>query len=191
MYGRVGGLPIAAAVSVMTTGQTAAVRRLIELGHKRIVMFAREERRKPKLSRAEQDFIDELEAAGITTGEYNVPDWEESREGLNRRLDELFKYSSPTAIIFQEAALFIAARLHLADRGFVAPRDVSLVVAEHDRSFDWCDPVVSQIFLDYRPVVRRVVLWAKNIARGKVDHKQIGTESEFIEGGTIGPAPRS
>ena len=191
MYGRVGGLPIAAAMSVMITGQTAAVQRLIELGHKRIVMIARAERRKPKLSHPEQFFIDQLKAAGIKTGEYNLPDWEESREGLNRRLDELFRHSPPTAIVFQESVLFIAARLHLADRGIVAPRDVSLVVAENDRSFDWCDPVVSQIHFDYRPVVRRVVQWAKNIARGKQDYRQIGTESEFIEGGTIGPAPHS
>ncbi len=189
MYGRVGGLPIAAAISIMITGQTAAVRRLIELGHKRIVMLTRAERRKPELSRPEQAFIDELEAAGITTGSYNLPDWDESREGLNRRLDELFRYSPPTALFFQEATLFIAARLHLADRGIVAPRDVSLVVAESDRSFEWCDPVVSQIHLDYRPVVRRVVRWAKNVARGKEDRQQKGTESEFIEGGTIGPAP--
>lgn len=190
MFGRVGGLPIASAKSIMIPGQTEAVRRLIELGHKRIVMLAREERRKPRLSRPEQAFIDQLEAAGITTGDYNLPDWEETREGLNRRLDEHFRFSPPTAILFQEASLFTAARLHLADRGIVAPRDVSLIVAEHDRSFDWCDPVVSQIFLDYRPVVRRVVQWAKNVARGKEDRKQVGTEAKFIEGGTIGPAPR-
>ena len=191
MYGSSTGLPIAAATSVMISGQTAAVRRLIELGHKRIVMIARAERRKPKLSRPEQVFIDQLEAAGIATGEYNLPDWEESREGLIRRLDEHFRYSPPTAIIFQEAALFIAARLYLADRGIVAPRDVSLIVAESDRSFEWCVPVVSQIHLDYRPVVRRVVRWANHVARGKEDREQIGTESKFIEGGTIGPVPRS
>lgn len=191
MYGSSVGLPIAAAISVMISGQTAAVRRLIELGHKRIVMIARAERRKPKLSRPEQVFIDQLEAAGIATGEYNLPDWEESREGLIRRLDEHFRYSPPTAIIFQEAALFIAARLHLADRGIVAPRDVSLIVAESDRSFEWCVPEVSEIHLDYRPVVRRVVRWANHVARGKEDREQIGTEAKFIEGGTIGPVPRS
>ncbi|OYV00143.1 MAG: hypothetical protein CFE26_24445, partial [Verrucomicrobiales bacterium VVV1] len=185
MYGRHKGLPIAAAFTVMIPGLTAAVLRLIDLGHKRIVMLAREERRKPQPSRPEQAFIDELEAAGITTGTYNLPDWEESPEGLSRLLDELFRFSPPTALIFQEAQLFAAVRYHLADRGIVAPREVSLVVADRDPSVDWCDPVPSHIHWDYRPVVRRVVRWAMNVAGGKEDRRQSGTESEFIEGGTI------
>ena len=65
MYGRHDGLPIAAAFPIMIPGQTVAVQRLIELGHKRIVMLAREERRKPQLSRTEQTIIDQLEAATI------------------------------------------------------------------------------------------------------------------------------
>lgn len=189
MYGRQGGLPIAAAFPLIIPGQTAAVQRLIELGHKRIVMLAREERRKPKLSYPEQVFIDQLEAAGITTGDYNLPDWEESREGLCRLLDELYRISPPTALFFQEAQLFIAARSHLADRGIVAPRDVSLVVAADDPSFAWSNPMPSQIRWDYQPVVRRIVRWAKNVAAGKEDYQKVGTESEFLEGGTIGPAP--
>ena len=189
MYGTAAGLPIAAAYPSMTPGQTEAVRRLIDLGHRRIVMLAREERRKPKPSRPEQAFIDQLEAAGIRTGDYNLPDWEESREGLKRRIDTLFRHSPPTAMIFQEAPIFIAARLHLADMGIAAPRDVSLVVADSDPSFAWCDPIPSNIHWDYRPVVRRVVNWAKNVAQGKDDRRQSGNNSEFIEGGTIGPVP--
>ena len=189
MYGRHYGLPIAAAYPVMISGQTEAVRRLIDLGHRRIVMLTREERRKPLLSRPEQVFIEQLEAAGITTGDYNLPDWEESREGLGRLLNELFRISPPTALYFQEAQLFIAARLHLADRGIVAPRDVSLVVAESDPSFAWCNPIPSHIRWDYRPVVRRVARWAKNVAQGKDDRLKSGTESKFVEGGTIGPVP--
>lgn len=187
MFGRHTKLPIAAAFPVMIPGLLAAVQRLIDLGHKRIVMLTREERRKPQLSHPEQIFIDYLEAAGIATGDYNLPDWEESREGLGRLLDELFRFSPPTALIFQEAQLFIAARSHLADRGIVAPRDVSLVVADYDPSFGWSHPIPSHIHWDYRPVVRRVVRWAKNVAAGKEDRRKIGTESEFIEGGTIGP----
>jgi hypothetical protein len=36
-------------------------------------------------------------------------------------------------------------------------------------------------------VVRRVVRWADNVARGKEDRRQTLTKMEFIEGGTIGP----
>ena len=121
MYGRAAELPIAAAFTFMIPGQTAVLRRLIELGHKRIVMLARGERRHPELSRPEQAFLDELEAAGIQTGRYNLPDWEESRAGLRRCLDGLFLHSAPTALFFLETPIFIAARAHLADRGIVAP----------------------------------------------------------------------
>lgn len=190
MYGRHKELPIAAAFTIMIPGMIAAVRRLIELGHKRIVMIAREERRKPELSRPEQVFLDELKAGGITTGEYNLPDWEESREGLSRLLNELFRFSPPTAMIFQEAQLFAAARFHLADRGIVAPRDVSLVVADSDPSYAWCNPIPSHIRWDYRAVVRHVVRWAKRVEQDKVDRRKIGTEAEFVEGGTIGPVPK-
>lgn len=189
MYGRAAGLPIAAAFTYMIPGQTAVLRRLIELGHKRIVMLARAERRHPELSRPEQAFIDDLEAAGIQTGRYNLPDWEESRDGLRRCLDGLFRHSAPTALLFQETSIFIAARTYLADRGIVAPRDVSLVVADRDPSFAWCDPEPAQIRWDYRPVVRRVIGWARNVARGKIDRRQFGVTSEFFEGGTIGPPP--
>lgn len=190
MYGRHKELPIAAAFTIMIPGMIAAVRRLIELGHKRIVMLAREERRKPQLSRPEQVFIDELKAGGIITGDYNLPDWEESREGLTRLLNELFRFSPPTALIFQEAQIFAAARYHLADLGIVAPRDVSLVVADSDPSFAWCNSIPSHIRWDYRPVVRHVVRWARNVASGKEDRRKFGTESEFFEGGTIGPVPK-
>lgn len=189
MYGRSAAVPIAAAYTIMIPGMTEAVRRLAELGHKRIVMIAREERRKPRLSRPEQAFIDELESAGIKTGDYNLPDWKESREGLKRLLDELFRHSPPTALIFQESQIFVASLCHLASRGIVAPRDVSLVVADRDASFAWSDPIPSHIEWDYRPVVRRVVRWAKNVAQGKEDRRQSGTESKFVEGGTIGPVP--
>jgi DNA-binding transcriptional regulator YhcF (GntR family) len=189
MYGRCKGIPIAAAHTIMIPGQTEAVRRLVELGHKRIVMITREERRKPRLSHPEQVFIDELESAGIRTGDYNLPDWKESRDGLKRLLDELFRYSPPTALIFQESPIFVAALCHLASRGIVAPRDVSLVVADHDASFAWSDPIPSHIEWDYHPVVRRIVRWAGNVAQGKEDRRQSGTESKFVEGGTIGPVP--
>ncbi len=191
MYGRAGGLPMAAAYPAMTPSLIAGVRRLIDFGHKRIVMLAREERRKPRVARPEQAFIDELGAAGImTSSEYNLPDWDESREGLHHRLDELFRFSPPTALIFQETPIFIAARAHLADLGMVAPRDISLFTADPDPSFAWCKPEVSHIRWDHRPVVRRVVRWAENVARKQDDRRQTSTKSKFIEGATIGPVPR-
>ncbi len=124
MYGRTGGLRMASASTVHSISVVSAARRLIELGHKRIVMIAREEWRKPKLGVPEQLFINELVAAGISTSDYNFPEWKETCDGLLKCMDELFRVSPPTAIIFQESPLFIAARSYLAYRGIIAPRDV-------------------------------------------------------------------
>lgn len=189
MYGRGKGIPIARAYTIMIPGIIAATRRLIELGHKRIVMITREERRKPRLSEPELAFVNTLEAAGIKTGDYNLPDWKETREGLTHLLEELFRHSPPTSLMFQEAPILLASLSYLASRGIVAPRDVSMVVADRDASFAWCDPTPSHIDFNYWSVVRRVVRWAENVSRGQEDLRQVGTESKFIEGGTIGPVP--
>jgi DNA-binding LacI/PurR family transcriptional regulator len=69
-FGRHGDLPIPSAQTIMIPAMLAAMRRLIELGHKRIVMITREECCKPRLSHPEQVFLNELEAAGIKTGTY-------------------------------------------------------------------------------------------------------------------------
>ena len=66
MYGRSGKVPIAAAFPAMIPAMLEAVQRLIGLGHKRLLMLTRKERREPVPSRPEQLFLDELDAAGIT-----------------------------------------------------------------------------------------------------------------------------
>ncbi|WP_158279754.1 substrate-binding domain-containing protein [Coraliomargarita sinensis] len=185
--GRTSGLSIASAHNVFIPSLREAIKVLIARGHKRIVMFARRERRKPVPSKPEQAFLDELKAAGIQTGEYNLPEWVETREGLHRLLNELFRLSSPTALIFQETAIFTAARAHISKLGYHAPHDISLLVGESDPSFAWCDPAPAHFHLDYDPLVRRAVRWARNVASGKNDLRQVGFKAKFFEGGTIGP----
>ena len=68
------------------------------------------------------------------------------------------------------------------------PDDVSLVCTDDAPGFAWCEPAVSRIRWDSRPVVRRIVRWVNNLARGKDDRRQTLTKIEFIEGGTMGPA---
>ena len=168
----------------------AAVRRLHGYGHRRMVFLSREERRKPYPAPMEQAFLDELAALGIKTGVYNLPDWGDDIAGFYRGLDSLFQHTPPTALLLVEARLYIAAQQHLARRGIVAPRDVSLVCDDPDVAFSWCLPVVSHFHWDPRPVVSRVVRWVENVARGKVDRRQSLVPAEFVEGGTIGPVAR-
>ncbi len=68
------------------------------------------------------------------------------------------------------------------------PKDVSFVCTDADRGFTWCQPPVSHIRWDSRPVLRRIVRWVANVSHGKQDVRQTLTPAQFVTGGTIGPA---
>jgi hypothetical protein len=37
--------------------------------------------------------------------------------------------------------------------------------------------------------VLRIVRWAENVARNKIDTRKAITQAEFVDGGTVGPVP--
>ena len=188
LAGRRTGIPIAGGGPDKLPALKTAMQRLFALGHRHIVMLAREERRKPHPGLAERMFLGEMEARGIPTGPFNLPEWEENPESFHKCIDSLFRHTPPTALLLQEMPLFIAAQQHLAQLGILAPRDVSLLCFDPDPAFAWCQPSVAHIGWDPRPLVRRAVGWTTNVAHGKDDRRQTLTKAEFIEGGTIGPA---
>jgi DNA-binding LacI/PurR family transcriptional regulator len=187
--GRRRSVNIAGAGPDKLIGQKVLVERLIALGHRRIVLLSREERRKPTPGLFEKTFLERLEMHGIPTGPYNLPDWEDSAEGLCKCLDRCFGVTPPTAIFVDEMHIFLAAQQHLAQKGILAPRDVSLICGDPDPAFDWCRPSVAHISWDSRVLIRRILRWANEIALGKDNRRQLATKSTFVCGGTIGPAP--
>lgn len=188
MFGRFTGLPIAAASPRIAPAMIQAVRRLVELGHRRIVMLVGEERRKPFPALFERLFLEQLAAQGLPVGPYNLPDWDSrGGDGLRACLDSMFRHTPPTAILCGETRFFVAVQQYLARQGIHAPEQVSLICSDPDSSFAWCKPAVSHFHWDHKPVVRRIVRWSENVARGKEDRRQILFNGEFVEGGTIGP----
>lgn len=187
MFGRQTELPLAGLAASKSPAVAQALRRLVDLGHRRIVMLAREERRKPTPGLMEQRFLEELARLGIEVGPYNLPDWENDRRGFHRCLESLFRHTPPSALLLGEPTLFFATLQYLASKRLAAPRDVSLVVLDDHPAFDWLVPEVSLIRTDTRQWVPRVVRWAENVANGREDRRKTLTRSEFVEGGTIGP----
>lgn len=187
LFGQKAGLPIAGASPRKIPALIEAVRRLASHGHRRIVMIIREEWRKPAPGIFQQAFLNELESLGIPTGPYNLPEWENSPEGLCRGLDSLLAVTPPTALIISEPKLFVAARDHLAQRGFISPRDISLICDDPHPVFDWCRPTVAHIHWNHESIVRRVLRWAENVSHGKDDRRQTFTLGKYIDGGTVGP----
>jgi DNA-binding LacI/PurR family transcriptional regulator/biotin operon repressor len=186
-FGRCRDIAISGVIVNKAPALTNAVSILISLGHRRIVMLARSERRKPNPGLLERAFLDELERNGIKTGPYHLPDWDDHIEGFHRCLDALFTTTPPTAIFLSEADQMIAAQQHLACKGIIAPRDISLICQDPSNAFSWCIPKISHIYWDSKPVVNSIIQWANRIARGKDTKKQKIVFAEFVEGGTIGP----
>ena len=188
LFGSRAGLPIAGVGPDKDKAIAEATRRLIALGHRRISLLCRREIRLPQPSPTVHAFLSELEAAGIATGAFNLPDWEESSEGFERILDSLFGPTPPTALILDESFLFNVGFYSLARRGLRVPQDISLICTD-DPDFAWCQPTVAHIRWEYRPVMRRAVRWANNVSQGKEDLRQSFTKAEFVEGGTVGRSP--
>lgn len=190
IFGRLMQVPLASTSPKKAGALHELVDRLVSLGHRRIVMLAREDRRKPQPGFFERLFFEKLESCGIRTGAYNLPDWGDSPEELQRVLNSLFRHTPPTALIVQDGLLFPAVQQHLARLGIVAPEHVSLACTDANPSFEWCRPTIAHIAWDAKPVVKRVLNWADNISRGKDDRRKTTSLARFADGGTMGPVPR-
>lgn len=127
---------------------------------------------------------------GLPTGPYNLPEWKDRPEDLHRLLDELFRVTPLTALIIDDPGIFHSAKDHLARRGILAPEQVSLICTDPDATFTWYRPSIAHLNWDTHAVVRRVVNWTDNVERGRDDRRQTLTKIEFVEGGTVGPAPK-
>jgi len=189
LFGRLMNVPLASTSPRKAEAYDELVDTLVELGHRRIIRIVRGDRRKPTPGFLEQRFLDRLRHHGIPSGSYNLPDWEESPEGLQDLLSSLFQLTPPTAMIVDGVQLFSAVRNHLACRGIQVPDQVSLICTDPDPSFNWWLPRVSHITWDSEPWLRRVVQWVNNISRGKDDRRKTSNKARFVSGGTHGIAP--
>lgn len=187
LYGRSGGLPIARTGPDKEPTYRTAVSHLVALGHSRIVLITRSTRRKPVPGRVERGFLAELVGHGIPTGDFNLPDWEETAVGFNYMLTELFRLTPPTALIIEETSRFIAASQFLARRGIMVPEQVSLVCTDYDESLAWCHPPVAHMTWSIQPIVQRIVRWASAVRGGRSYLATTLFPTTFVPGGSTGP----
>ena len=189
LFGRSGGLDLARTGPDKMPAYLDATRQLIALGHRRIVMITLAGRRKPVPGALEQKVLDEIRAHGIGTGPYNLPDWEETPEGFNALLENLFRTTPPTALIIDESQKLIAAMQFLARHHIDVPGQVSLVSPDFDKELAWCYPSIAHMEWNSGQIVRRVVRWVAAVRKGNPDRANIKFPAVFVPGGSIGPAP--
>ena len=188
-YGVQQGLPVAGIGPNFQPALRTAVRKLVRLGHHRIVSLSHRGRQKDEPRHTEKAFLDELEAQGQTCGSFNLPGWDDNQDGFRQCLESLFKLTPPSALLIEEASYLFAVMQFCGDRNLRIPQDVSLICYERAASFDFSKPSIAYFDWGYRPMVRRIVRWADNMSRGKEDKRQSRVIAKFVEGGTIGPAP--
>jgi hypothetical protein len=188
LFGPMRGFRIAGAVPNKAKTLAQATRALLELGHRRICFLVRPRRRLPAPGMQERAFLAELEACGCQPSAYHLPEWDESIESFHRMLERLFHVTPPTALIVDEAAFFVSVMQFCLGRRLRVPEDVSLVCTDDDPAFAWCHRPITHIAWDSRPVIRRVIEWANNVGRGKIDLRQTISAARFVPGATMGPA---
>ncbi|MFK7849844.1 MAG: substrate-binding domain-containing protein [Akkermansiaceae bacterium] len=191
LFGARIGLPIGGIGPNHGPALREAVRKLVKLGHRRIVSLNNRGRHTDEPGYTDQLIFEEMETESIPWSSYNFPSWDNDQDGFRRCLDSLFAHTPPSALIIEEPTYFFATLQFCGDKKLRVPENVSLICSEHAASFDFAKPSLSYIAWDYRPMVRRMTQWADNISRGKEDKRQTRIKTNFVEGGTIGPAPSS
>lgn len=190
IFGRWQNLPIAATGPSQEDATHQATKALLKLGHRRIVMLIRRQHRLPVPNILVKSFWAILKEHGIRDPGFSLPDWDETRQGLQDCLWALFQVTPPTALIVDEPLLFTAALHFLTASGLRVPREVSLICRDPDPNFAWCVPSIAHISGDYSKVVRHIVRWAENVSRGKKDVTQTIVPVEYFPGGTVGQVSR-
>lgn len=189
--GRLDGRNIASSSMSSAIALEKATKRLIELGHRRVVMVCRPDWIKPDPATLVRNFLAQLAAAGLPAGAYNTPMWEETPAGFQKLLKSIFRLTPPTALILPTGHHAFAAISFLSQRGLRVPQDVSLLVRSQDAAFDWVQPRIAHFRFDMAALVQRVTRWVDACAKGTEDRERTHVDAELVPGDTLAPPPRS
>lgn len=181
------GLPVSATLSNASQALEATVVTLTKMGHRRIVAVSPESWRIPSKSRTAEAFLEALEKNGHHPTAYNLPSWENTPEGLGKLLEELFRITPPTALLFVDPVAYVAALGFLSLRGLSVPRDISVVCMTSNPILGLLPRRVAHFKWPVEKHIHRVTRWVEQVANGS--HKPTETEfhATFDPGETIGP----
>ena len=124
-------------------------------------------------------------------GDYHTPDWEETPEGLDRLMEELFRLTPPTAILCLAAHTAYGVQAWLKARGLRIPQDLSLVSLWDDVACGWISPglrIACPSDSGSARSNRRIRSWVRGVAMDKVDKIQTLIPLQLNDGNSIGPA---
>lgn len=186
--GRFQDLPIASSATSMGPAIDSALAALVDLGHRRIVLAVPAILRQPIPVPSVARFLEQLCGMGITPSRYHLPDFEESAEGFETCLKELFRVTPPTALMIVDPCYCAAALAFLARRSLQVPRDVSVVCMMPDPVFRLSLPALAHFQWPVEEHIQRIARWVSGVAAGRTDKRQIILDTVFVPGQTIAEA---
>ena len=192
MGGRTADLPVASVTFSAESSLRELVRRLAGLGHERIVLIISGNSRHPTPSPLLLAYMDELKRNGITPGQYNAPEWNETPAGLESLLDSLFKVTPPTALICWHLNVTVGVLSFLERRRLSVPDEVSLFFCDDDPSLAWhrSDMRLAHFVYDETQRLRFIRRWLGDVAKGRPNLRKLELKAEIRAGTTLGPAKR-
>ncbi|MEO5713763.1 MAG: GntR family transcriptional regulator [Luteolibacter sp.] len=164
-------------------------RELLVLGHRRIVFITPRIHRQPVLSPSFVDYQNVLREGGIQVGDYHLPDWEETPEGLGNLLESLFRLTPPTAIILFEDHYAAGVLGFLCRHQMTMPDDVSVGVIEDARSSAWLWPGkhLASLRRDDSDLIRNITRWIEDQTLGRHGERDYTANYKLVHGNTLGP----
>lgn len=188
--GRFQDVPIASSATSMGPAIESSMNALRDLGHRRIVLVVPAILRQPTPVPSVAKYLELLHGMGVTPTRYHLPDFEESAEGFERCLTELFRVTPPTALMILDPCYCAAALSFLTRHGLQVPRDVSVVCMMPDPVFRFSTPSLAHFRWPVEPHIRRITRWVAGVATGRPDQRQVILNTEFVAGQTVAPAKR-
>ena len=180
------GLPVAGSVADIHPALKQAIDELTNLGHRKIVVICPNRWKHPEPIPTARFLLDNLRSKKIPVGDYNMPDWNESPEGLANLLESMFKVTSPTALLVMEPAHAVAVLSFLARKRLRVPEDISLLTTMIDPIQEWHQPPLTKLLSPTEPHVRHIRRWLAKISSGKVWHNQRTIAVGLLKGGSFG-----
>lgn len=189
LAGNMSAVKIAGTAFVKEQAIRTVTRRLIQLGHTRIVILTGSRSVRNQLSGPTKVFLEEMAAHGIATSSYNLPEIGDNPdiEEIRACLLNLFRYTPPTALIVSTTQLYYITKSFVLETGRKIPKDVSLVVQQLAPEFQLDSPSPSHLTSDPFRMKDPLIQWAKNLAIGIHRWEQVLFPCDFVEGGSIGP----
>lgn len=185
--GHARGLALASTRTDLAQAMDNCVDELVRYGHRRIVLIAPEWWRKPAPNFAAQAFLARLSHHGLPSSEYNLPEWQESPEGLENLMQALLFATPPTTLLLGEPTYCSAIRAWLGEHDRHVPRDVSIVNLMPDPLFQMHRLTYASFNWPEHVHHHRILRWLKNLLAGRPDQEQFIAHAAFTSGGTIGP----